>query len=810
MRISWNWLKQYVDTDLSPQQAAAVLTSTGLEVESVEAHETVKGMLEGVVVGHVLECSKHPDADRLSLTVVDVGQGEPLRIVCGAPNVAAGQKVLVATVGTTLWMHDGGSLVIKKSKIRGQESAGMICAEDELGLGQSHDGILVLAAEAVPGTPAARQLGLVSDHVLEIGLTPNRTDAMCHTGVARDLIAALNYREGSALELCLPDVSSYAQDDDARSTPVEVKGALACPRYCGVTLTQVKVGPSPKWLQDRLLAIGLKPINNVVDVTNYVQHELGQPLHAFDADQLAGHRIVVRKARADEPFITLDGKERKLHADDLVIADESAPACIAGVFGGERSGVTATTTAVFLESACFDASTIRRTARRHALSTDASFRFERGVDPEITVFALKRAVLLLKEVAGARVSSGITDFDHGRKSRMEVRLRFEHVERLTGIAIPADDIVKALELLDFRVLERDAKGLLVQVPTNRADVHRPADVIEEVLRIHGFDRVPLPTRLMVPPVVYDALTLESLRRTTGAHLAACGFREIMTPSLVSAELMAGSNPNASDALIRLSNPLSSELDALRPNMLFGALQAVAHNINRQQRDLRLFERGRVYTVNGSERAERETLAITLSGREGAESWRTKERPAERADLQAETESLLAALGLLQDAAWKDHEHPLLDACAELHVAGRRIGVLGTVRPEVLKRADVAQPVHHAELDEEALLDACRAHSIRYQEVSRFPAVRRDLSLLVPEAMRFAELKHAAEQAERKLLQEVGLFDVYQGDKLPAGRKSYALSFVLQDAAKTLTDDQVEKAMGRIRKAIEGLGAEVRG
>lgn len=809
MRISWNWLRQYVDTDLTPQQAAVILTSTGLEVESVEPHEPVKGMLAGVVVGHVLECTKHPDADRLSLTLVDVGQGEPLRIVCGAPNVAAGQKVLVATLGATLNMSDGGSLVIKKSKIRGQESNGMICAEDELGLGQSHEGILILHPSAVPGTPAAQQLGLVSDNVLEIGLTPNRTDAMGHVGVARDLIAAINYREGKQLKLRLPDVSAYTQDDDARGTPVEVEDPLACPRYCGVTLTQVNVSPSPKWLQDRLLAIGLKPINNVVDVTNYVQHELGQPLHAFDADRLTGQRIVVRKAAPGEAFTTLDGKERKLDAEDLVIADAENPACIAGVFGGLTSGVSDATTTVFLESACFDPTHVRRTARRHGLNTDASFRFERGADPEITEYALRRAALLLKEVAGARVASAITDIDHGRRSKAEVKLRYAEVERLTGIAIAPDDIVRALELLDFRVMDRNARSITVQVPGNRADVRRPADVIEEILRIHGFDRVPLPARLMVPPVLHEALTLESLRRDTGAHLAARGFREIMTPSLVSQQRSAASGVADETQLVRLSNPLSTELDALRPTMLFGALHAIAHNANRQQRDLRFFERGRVYVAQGEGARETETLSMAITGRRWNDNWRSDDRASERADAQEEAEALLARLGLR--GQWTDAEHPLLDACAELRVQKRLIGMLGQVKPKELKSADLNQPVFYAELDEEALLEACRAATITYAEVPRFPSVRRDLSLLVPDAARFEELRRIATQAERKLLREVDLFDVYQGDKLPAGRKSYALSFILRDEEKTLTDEQVDKAMGRIRAALEkDAGAEVRG
>lgn len=810
MRISWNWLLQHVATDLAPQDAAEVLTSTGLEVESVERFEPIKGMLHGVVVGHVLECAKHPDADRLSLTVVDVGQGEPLRIVCGAPNVAAGQKVLVATVGATLHMSDGGSLTIKKSKIRGQESNGMICAEDELGLGQSHAGILVLAADAVPGTPAAQYLGLTSDHVLEIGLTPNRTDAMGHVGVARDLVAALNHRRGLNLELKLPDIAAFAQDDDAHSTAVEVRDAFACPRYAGVTLTQVKVGPSPKWLQDRLLAIGLKPINNVVDATNYVQHELGQPLHAFDADALAGKRIVVRMAAAGEPFVTLDGKERKLDAADLVIADAEKPACIAGVFGGAASGVSEATTSVFLESACFDPSTIRRTARRHGLNTDASFRFERGVDPEITVYALKRAALLLKEIAGARISSPVTDIDHGRRSRTEVKLSFHHVHALTGVSIPADQVVRILELLDFRVMDRNAQNITVQVPAYRVDVSRPADVIEEILRIHGFDQVPLPERLQVPPVIPGPLTIDRLRRQLGGHLSARGFREAMTPSLVSAK-RALAGVDSDGALIHLSNPLSSELDVLRPTILHGMLGAVAHNLNRQARDLRFFEHGRTYVSASSGSKETEAMAFAITGKRWMESWRSDDRATERADAQEEVELMLRSLGLLATSKWNDAAHPLLDEAAEVEVKGARIGVLGRVKAYELRAADVSQPVFFVELDMDALLAACRAVAGGFAELPRHPAVRRDLSLLLPAEARFETLRAIAFKAERKLLREVGLFDVYQGDKLPADKKSYALSFILRDDERTLTDDQVDKAMGRIRSAMEQeAGAQLRG
>ncbi len=810
MRISWNWLKQYIDTGLTPQEAAEILTSTGLEVESVELFESIKGMLAGVVVGQVLECGKHPDADRLSVTLVDLGQGANVQIVCGAPNVAAGQKVLVATVGTTLHMHDGGDLVIKKSKIRGQESHGMICAEDELGLGQSHDGILVLDPEAPVGMPAADHLKLTSDHVLEIGLTPNRTDAMGHVGVARDLIAALNHRRGLMLELKLPDVSAYAQDVEGDAVQVEVLAPIAAARYAGVTLTDVKVGPSPKWLQDQLLAIGLKPINNVVDVTNYVQHEIAQPLHAFDADQLSGRRIVVRQAKQDERFTTLDEKERKLDADDLVIADAQKPACIAGVFGGLRSAVTESTTTIFLECAYFDPAHIRRTARRHGLHTDASFRFERGVDPELTVYALKRAALLLKELASVRIASGITDIDNKPHTTREVRLRFAEVEKLSGVRIAADDIVRILEWLDFRIRERNAQILHVVVPAYRTDVYRPADVIEEILRIHGYDQVPIPEQLKMPAVPHAALTLESLHQQSAWHLAARGLREVMTPSLVNGERCVKSGVATTEELITLANPLSSELDVLRPTMLFGMLQAMAHNINRQQKDLAFFERGRIYRSKVDKTIEIETLGILLTGRRFAESWRSPARKSDLFDAKEEVEVLLQRLGLNELATWEPVDHKLLASAHALHIKGRRCGLLGEVLNTVLKSADVPQPVFFAELDEGALLEACRAQEIGYAEVPRFPSVRRDLSLLLDDGVRFNALRSTAFKVERKLLKEVGLFDVYQGDKLPTGKKSYALNFILQDETKTLTDEQVDKAMDRIRQALEKeVGAELR-
>jgi len=806
MRISWNWLSRYIDTDLTPQQAAEILTSTGLEVESTEAFEPIKGMLAGVVVGHVLECAKHPDADRLSICKVDLGDGGPVQIVCGASNVALGQKVMVATVGTTLHMTDGGSLVIKKSKIRGEESMGMICAEDELGLGQSHAGIMVLGADTATGSTAAEYLGLKGDHILEIGLTPNRNDAMGHIGVARDLVAAVRYRTGGAVELKWPSVEGFAKDGDGVAVKVEVADPVGCPRYAGVTLANVKVGPSPAWMQEALIAIGLKAINNVVDVTNYVQHELGQPLHAFDADRLNGGTIIVRKANPNEAFTTLDGTVRRLNDQDLVIADAEAPVCIAGVYGGAASGVSENTKRVFLESAYFDPTTIRRTARRHGLSTDASFRFERGVDPDRTVYALKRAAILLKELAGATVVGDVTDLDARQPNDHAIDLRFAACDALTGIQIPHERIVHALELLGIVVVKRDPEGVVLKAPGYRADVLRPADVIEEVLRIHGFDQVPLPERLMCPPVLSGSLTSEGMSQRLGAHLVARGFREIMTPSLTNGER---AEKGGATELVRLANPLSAELDVLRPTLLSGALQSMAHNINRQQRDLRFFEQGRIYSTGTKGTEETNTLALSITGRRWRERWRSADRKVELADVKEEVEALLERMGINALAGWTSVDHPLFTNAFTLQLNGRTAGILGDVTKAQCKLHDVAQPVFYAELYTTVLLELCRKQRVSFSEFSKFPTVRRDLSLLLNAEVKFEELRQTAFKAERKLLRDVDLFDVYEGDALPNGKKSYAISLLMQDPDKTLTDDVVEKAMGRIREALLSAGAEVR-
>ncbi|MCB9179275.1 MAG: phenylalanine--tRNA ligase subunit beta [Flavobacteriales bacterium] len=618
MRISWNWLRTLVDidVDVSAEHAAELLTGTGLEVEHIDPVEPVPGMLNGVVVGRVASCEKHPDADRLSICMVDIGAGDPEQIICGAPNVVEGQKVLVATVGTTLHMADGTALTIKKAKIRGVESRGMICAEDELGLGNGHDGILVLDQAAQVGMAASEHLGLHSDKVLEIGLTPNRADAMGHLGVARDLAAALDYREGARARVHLPDLSSFHPGEPGGAVRVTVEADHACSRYTGVTLQNARVGPSPAWIQDRLRSIGLRPINAVVDVTNFVMHELGQPLHAFDADRIQDGRIIVRHLPKGTSFITLDGKEHKLSDEDLMITDAKGGLCIAGVHGGLGSGVTEGTSRIFLESAHFDPISIRRTARRHGSSTDASFRFERGVDPEITLIALKRAALLLQQIAGAEVVGEVVDIHPHPAKHQEVALHLDRLRRSIGMEFKAADVRRILELLGYGILEGDTQRLLVSVPPYRVDVHREVDLIEEVLRIHGHDRVPVPDRLFIPSNPRAAIDPYALRRTVAGHFAARGLQEVMTSSLVNGGQLAllGIGP---DELVRLKNPLSGEMDVMRPSLLSGLLSAAAYNAARQRPDLALFEQGRTYAAAppaGGPMRERDRTAILFTGR----------------------------------------------------------------------------------------------------------------------------------------------------------------------------------------------------
>jgi phenylalanyl-tRNA synthetase beta chain len=815
MNISYNWLREYADISLSPEQIAEVLTAIGLEVESIESIEPVPGGLKGVVVGEVLTCEKHPDADRLRITTVNLGSGEPVQIVCGAPNVAAGQKVLVATVGTTLYPNSGEPFAIKKSKIRGAESNGMICAEDELGLGTGHDGIMVLDAALTPGTPAGEALQLKTDYQFSIGLTPNRTDAFSHIGVARDLCAALQHMEGrepgSAL-MRIPDVSQITTGKALSPITVEVKDAIAAPRYAGLYIDDVTIGPSPAWLQERLAAIGLRPINVVVDITNYVQHECGQPLHAFDADRIAGGKVIVRRAVSGEPFTTLDGVKRTLHEDDLVIADAEKPMCLAGIFGGQDSGVGDSTTRIFLESAWFNGSVVRKTARRHVLNTDSSFRFERGTDPSQVIWALSRAAQLIVELAGGTLPAQWSDFYPQPATPAEVTLRYSRAEMLIGKAIPAQNIRRIAEALGFEVKSETAEALVLHVPHYRVEVTREVDVIEEILRIYGYDNIGFPKgmRSVLAPV--PSPDAEKVYERIANLLAAQGFSEIMNMSMTRSKYAALTElPEYSEAsVVKLLNPLSSDLGIMRQTLLWGGMQTIALNQNHRSTDLRLFELGKEYRTADNGFSEKYKLMLLMTGRRNRESWNTSKDPVSFADIRAALEGILRACGL---KGWKagSTEYPFLSEGMEWSRGKDVIARAGKVSAEILSEFDVKADVWMADIEWEVLLRALPAGEIIYKAPEKFPAVRRDLSLLLDRKVTFAEVESVATSVDRKILREVNLFDVYEGKNLEVGKKSYAVSFILQDATKTMTDQQVDGIMEQIRKSLESkLGAALRG
>jgi phenylalanyl-tRNA synthetase beta chain len=814
MKISYNWLKDYIACDLTPEQISEVLTAIGLEVEGVEKVETIPGGLKGVVVGEVLTCEKHPDADRLRITTVNLGEGDPVQIVCGAPNVAAGQKVLVATVGTTLYPSGGESFTIKKSKIRGAESIGMICAEDELGLGGDHGGIIVLDGAAIPGTPAATQLDIKTDYCLEIGLTPNRTDAFSHYGVARDLAAALRNMEGlerHEFTLSKPELISINENEKA-PVAVEVLDLEAAPRYAGVTITGVKVGPSPKWMQERLATIGLRPINNIVDITNYIQHEIGQPLHAFDADKIGGRKVVVRRGKDGETFTTLDGVERKLTSEDLMICDSEKPMCIAGVFGGLESGVTESTTSIFLESAYFNPVVVRKTARRHGLHTDASFRFERGADPEITLWALKRAIQFILESAGGEVSSKVIDVYPNPLSKEEVKFKWANCNRLIGQEIPRDRVKQILSDLEITIASETAEELSLNVPHYRADVTREADVVEDILRIYGYNNIDFPKGLNSSLSFAPKPDPEKIQNKVSDFLAASGFNEIMCMSLTKAKYaeILDEEGYLKDNAVELLNPLSQDLGIMRQSLLFGGLESIELNQNHKNPDLRLFEFGKTYRKVDGKYVENMMLGLWLSGRRNPESWNTSGDAVSFADLKSSVENILRIAGIngwsctsTTTAQWSDG---LQYALGKKVVA--RLGVLDS---KIQKTFDIKQAVLYAELNWENLISLLPKNAVQYKPAEKFPPVRRDLSLLMDKGVRFADIEKISFDAERKLLRQVGLFDVYEGKNLEEGKKSYAVSFILQDSTKTMTDQQVDSAMDRVRKALdEKLGAKVRG
>lgn len=794
--------------DWDSRKTGDLLTALGLEVEGISNFESVKGGLKGVVVGEVLTCIKHPNADKLKLTTVDIGEGEPVQIVCGAPNVATGQKVAVATIGTTLYTPEGESWTIKKGKIRGEFSHGMICAEDELGLGESHEGIMVLSEELKPGTPCSEIFEVEEDEIFEIGLTPNRADAMSHFGVARDLKAGLLQQEVHT-GLNTPSISNFSVTNRSLKIDVDVLDSKMAPRYCGVTISNLIVQPSPDWLKNRLRAIGLNPINNVVDATNYVLHELGQPLHAFDADRIYGKKIVVRPAEKGSKFMTLDGEERELHEEDLMICDAEKPMCIAGVFGGINTGVTEDTKAIFLESAYFDPVSIRKTAKRHGLNTDASFRFERGIDINNVEYALQRAALLICEIAGGDVTSDIVDLYPKKMENQQVFLTFEKINTLIGQEIPRDNIKAILASLDIQVKSVTETGLGLLIPFYRVDVQREVDVIEEILRVYGYDNVNIPEKLTASIAPSSKFEDYKLENAIGDLLASKGYYEILANSLT--------NPDYSEHLAEgeragqttILNPLSRELSVMRQSMLFSGLEAIAHNLNRRKSNLRLFEFGVTYSNKRDSYEEVKHLSLLLSGSRNAQDWTTPARDMGFYYLKATTDLVLERFGIREYES-RNSDNSILEEGLDYYLGKTLLVSFGVVKAGVLKSFDIKQEVLFADFQWENLTREVTKQEILYRPIPKYPDVKRDFALLLDDAVAFEQIKQIAFKTEKKLLKKVDLFDVYKGDKLPDGKKSYAVSFTLQDENKTLTDKQIDKIMGKLRSAYEKeLQAELR-
>ena len=820
MNISYNWLKEYVDFNLTPDEVAAALTSIGLETGSVEEVQTIKGGLEGIVIGEVLTCEPHPNSDHMHVTTVNLGEGEPVQIVCGAANVAAGQKVVVATLGTKL--YDGDEcFTIKKSKLRGVESNGMICAEDEIGIGTSHEGIIVLPADAVPGTPAKDYYNIKSDYVLEVDITPNRADACSHYGVARDLYAYLK-QNGHETALRRPTDEAFAVDNNELPIAIEVKDAELCPRYAGVSIQSVTVKESPEWLKDKLNTIGLRPINNIVDITNYILHAYGQPLHCFDADKIKGGRVVVQTLAEGTPFVTLDEVERKLSDKDLMICNAEEPMCLAGVFGGLDSGTTEQTKNVFIESAYFNPTTVRKTARRHGLSTDSSFRFERGIDPNITIYALKQAAILIKELAGGTVAMEISDNYPAPIADFKVELKYDYVNSLIGKEIPADTVKGIVTSLEMKIEEESAEGLTLSIPPYRVDVQRPCDVVEDILRIYGYNNVEIPLALK------SSLTTKNkedhshrLQQLVAEQLVGCGFNEILNNSLTKAAYYDGNETFKSENLVNLMNPLSNDLNVMRQTLLFGGLESIAHNANRKSADLRFFEYGNCYYYNKERKDAEKVLAcysedyhlgLWLTGKRVSGSWAHADEDASVYELKAYVENIFARLGLnMRSVVVGNLTDGIYSAALSYHTrGGKLLATVGIVSKKITRAFDIDNEVYYADINWKNLLQTIKSVKVSYTELSKFPSVKRDLALLLDKNVQFADIERIAYECERKLLKAVELFDVYEGKNLEPGKKSYAVSFILQDEEKTLNDKQIDKIMSKLIASYEKqLGAKLR-
>jgi phenylalanyl-tRNA synthetase beta chain len=807
MKISYNWLKQFIKTDLKSEDTAAILTDLGLEVEGVEKFESLKGGLEGVVIGHVLTCIQHTNADKLKVTTVDIGTGIPIQIVCGASNVGVGQKVPVAKIGTKLYDKEGNSFEIKKGKIRGEESHGMICAEDELGLGDSHEGIMILAEDLVPGTLASKVFKIETDEVFEIGLTPNRADAMSHWGVARDLRAGLIQKNSNQSELITPSVNKFKVDKRTLKIDVKVEDIKLAPRYCGVTISGITVKPSPEWLKNRLKSIGLTPKNNIIDVTNYVLHEIGQPLHAFDAAKINGN-ILVKTVASGTKFTTLDGIERSLHEEDLMICDEKGPLCIAGVFGGQNSGVSENTNTIFLESAYFNPVAIRKTAKRHTLSTDASFRFERGIDPSITEYALKRAAILIQEVAGGEITSDIIDVYQKKIEDFSVVLNFNNVSKIIGQEIPKETIKKILVSLDIKVTSVSESSLGLIIPAYRVDVQREIDVIEELLRVFGYNNINFTKKLNATVSNSGRTEDYKVQNIIANQLTSLGFNEMMANSLTTPDYVKLSENLREEFNVLILNPLSNDLSAMRQSLLFSGLEAISFNINRRNSDLKLFEFGKTYHKLPSGFDEPKHLTLFTTGNRLQESWTNPQKPSDFFLFKGYVDTILSRLGISKT----QYKPVTSDVFAEGIAIGAGTEILvefGTVKKSILKHFDIKQEIFYADFNWNAILKSL-SNKIKFTEISKYPEVRRDLALLVDEKVAFDDVYNIARQSEKSLLKDITLFDVYVGANLPEGKKSYAVSFTIQDDCKTLTDTQIEKIMSKLQSNFETqLGAQLR-
>ena len=807
MTISYNWLSEYLPEKLEPEKLSKILTSIGLEVESLEKYEELKGGLEGLVVGEILECSKHPDADKLSLTKVDIGTGEPLQIVCGAPNVVAGQKVIVATVGTTIYPFTGEPMTMKKAKIRGAESFGMICAEDEIGLTDNHAGILILPADTKVGMPAATYFTPYNDYIFEIGLTPNRMDAMSHLGVAKDVCAWLSHHDKKDTHVRSPFKNNFKPDHQGLQIDVSIENDFACERYAGVSIQGVTIAESPKWLQQKLKSIGLRPINNIVDITNFILHETGQPLHAFDADMIAGNKIIVKNLQESTPFITLDGKEKKLSAEDLVICNAEEGMCIAGVYGGAKSGVTVATKNIFLESAWFNPVSIRKTSFRHGLRTDAATRFEKGVDISNTVNVLKRAAVMIKEIAGGQIASDIIDVYPNPKNKTEVAIKYHYLKKLSGKNYHGDTIKNILTALGFEIVKEGMDDIRVAVPFSKPDISIPADIVEEIMRIDGLDNVEIPSVISIFPAVETLAHEAAYKEKIATWLIGSGFNEIFTNSITNA---AYYSEVTLQTTVKMINSLSADLNVMRPGMMETGLESIAYNLNRRNYDLQFFEFGKTYsTVEMGKYEEQQHISIYITGKKNADGWKGKGDKADFYFAKAICEKIVVLLGIAI-TGYTIEADDKLDQCVKAKVKNEVIATIGVVNKKVLDRFDIKQPVLFVDIDWDKIIALNKTLKISYTEIAKFPAVQRDLAIVVDKALKYEQVEKATWASKVNKLTSVNLFDVFESEKLGADKKSMAVSFTFLDEEKTMTDKDIDGMMSRIIACYEKeLNAEIR-